>query len=398
MILRKHFKLFRKLLGSIVRSKLGVKSNLIQIAKSIYLLCSWLIEICGDLLFLAKKRNHPAIDNPLRILIVKNDQFGDVMFSTLLLPAIKRKLPEVRIDYLVRPQAEQILKNNHYVSEIYHCNNIQLEFLPGRGDRRSLWAKFAENRKTRRVLRGNGYDLVINARAFPPSSNLFWSRLGTRTVAFDISEQSFLVDDWAEYDLEAEDWRNYANLLAPLGIDPASICYSAEFYNLDAPNPMEEIRPYVVVSPVSFEKDRQWKSDNWRELISELLSHGMNVALTGIPSHREYLESIVPTIAQSEVAVHLLTDMRIPELGALMNSAALCIGIDSFPAHLALALKKRVVLFINPEVYYLKGYSRQRFASEARSMLPILPSAAFFDIRSATAAEVAACVFEALEK
>lgn len=390
MILNKHRKLFRKLLGSIVRPKSGAKNQLTRAAKCLYLFVSWIVEMCGDLIFLAKKRNGPAISDPRRILIVKDDQLGDVMFSTLLLPAIKQKYPEVKIDYLVRPQAAQILKNNPSVSEIYHWNNILLEFLPGRGDRRGFWAKIAENQITSRTLRQNYYDLVINARAFPPSANLFRKRWSKKLVTFDIAEQSFVADYWAEYDLEAEDWSNYANLLAPLGIEPSSVSYAVEFYNLDASNPMQEIRPYVVISPVSFEKDRQWTTDNWTALIAALLSQGMNVALTGMPLHKNYLQDIVPAGTGAEADVHLFTNMRLPELGALVNGAAIFIGIDSFPAHLALALRKRVALLINPEVYYLKGYSRQRFASEARSMLPIVPNAAFFDLETTTAEQVAA--------
>jgi ADP-heptose:LPS heptosyltransferase len=390
MLFDKHIKLFRKFLGAVVRPKFGMKSNLVRIAKSIYLLASWLIEICGDILFVGRLRNGPVLSAPRRILIVKTDQLGDVIFSTLLPRAIKHKYPDVRIDYLVRPNAAHVLEKNPHVNDIYHWNNLMLELLPVRGDLRKIRTKLAENRAVASILRSNAYDIVINARAYPPSSNRLLRGFGRTLIAFDIAEQSFLADCWADYDLNEEEPRNYAKLLAPLGIASSLVSSSSEFYNYDARNPGDGLEPYVVFAPVSFEIDRQWKTEYWKELIAILLAQRINVALSGLPSQRAYLESIVPAWSLETSFVRLLTDLSVQQLGALMKGAAFFVGIESFPAHLAIALGIPAAFLINPNVYYLKGHSRRTFAREARSILPIVPKAAFFDVRSASADEIVA--------
>jgi ADP-heptose:LPS heptosyltransferase len=377
MVFDKHVKLFRKFLGAVVRPKSGVKKNLIRAVKSLYLLASWLIEICGDMLFFGKRRNDAVLGTPRRILIAKTDQLGDVAFSTVLPRAIKTKYPNVRIDYLVRPNAAQVLERNPHVSNIYLWNNLILDLL-------------AENRAIADRLRRNEYDVVINARAYPPSSNLLLRGFGKTLITFDIAEQSFLADYWADYDLNEEEPQNFAKLLAPLGIDSALVPFSSEFYNYEARNPVEGNEPYAVLAPVSFETDRQWNIEYWRELIAMLLEQRITVALSALPSQRAYLERVVPDWSVESGSVRLLTDMSLPELGALMKGATFFVGIESFPAHLAVALRVPAAFLINPAVYYLKGYSRQTFAREARSILPIVPNGAFFDVRSASPDEIAA--------
>jgi heptosyltransferase-3 len=390
MICNKHLKFLRKFLGNIARPRFGWRNQLTKFAKFFYLLIEWPFELAGDIIFFWKRTGESGIKDPHRILIVKVDQLGDVLFSTFLLPIIKRRYPGVEIDYLVNPKAKQVLEGNPHVANIYFSENIFLRFLPGRGDSAAgLWRVMERNRETMRALRARRYDAVINARAFAPSSNISLYRVGAALISFDISEQSFLADYWANYDLDEEEWENYLNLLVPLGINIASADFREEFYGHGAPNPMAGVRTsiggYVVISPVSFEIDREWGRNNWRRLISLLVSRGMDVTLTGIPSQKKYLEELA---SAGGGRVRIFTEMSLAGFGALMKGAKLFIGIESFPAHLALASGKHAMILTNSVTYYLKGHSPKKFAIDARSMLPVLKGVEFFDVKSATAQDL----------
>ncbi len=392
MLLKKHLKLLRRFLGNIARPRSGLKKNSIKIAKFIYLLVEWPFELLGDVLFFWKRLGKGGIRDPRKILIVKVDQLGDVLFSTLLLPAIKLKYPGARIDYLVNPKATQILEGNPHVANVYPWENVFLRLLPGRGNKMSgILRLMGENRQTMRKLRAQNYDVVINARAFAPSSNIPLRSMGRDLIAFDISEQSFAANYWAEYDFDNEEWENYLNLLKPLGIDVGSAGFSEEFYNDGGPNPMNGGNRYVLVSPVSFDSDREWGGDNWSKLVSFIVSQGVGVAFTGMPAQKEHLESLAS--AGGDMA-RVFTGLRLSELGALMKGAEFFIGIDSFPAHLALAEGKRTVALVNPAAYYLKGYSPKRFAVDARNMLPVSGMVMFFDVRSAKVEDLKKAVKE----
>ena len=389
MLIEKHIKLLRKALGTLQRPRSGLKNQAVRLAKFFYLLLLWGLEIPGDILFF-KRRSVPAdVELPLKVLIVKTDQLGDVLFSTLLVPAIKARYPSAIIDYLVRPGSAPVLENNPNIASVYLWNNHALEFLPGRGNRENLWQKVGENQQIARILASNEYDFVINARAYPPSSNLWLRKFGRRLIAFDISEKSFLADYWAAYNLNEDESSNYARLLQPLGIDADSVGAPNEFFNCAAPNPMPPDCPYMVISPVSYETDRQWSAECWYQLLTCILERGVSVAICGLASQRESIDAITCKGCNNPDKVRVFTDLKFAEFGALMRGAHAFAGIDSFPAHLAIVLQRRSAVLVNPAAYFLKGLSKETFALEARSMLPTTPWAAFFDVRSARAEDVA---------
>jgi len=387
MVLEKHIKLLRKFLGNLTRSRFGWQKKFTKFVKFFYLLIEWPFELVGDVLFLRRRFGEKKIENPRRILIVKIDQFGDVLFSTFLLPIIKKKYPKTEIDYLINPKTKALLEGNPYITNVFFWEDMSLLLLGGR--EKSRTGGFSEIRKknheTLRMLRARHYDAVINTRAYPPSSNIPWCRIGSPLISFDISEQSFLADHWASYDLDEEEWKNYLNLLVPLGIDISSAHFSEEFYNHDAPNPMKDSGKYIVVSPVSFDASRELPKESWRRIASFMISRGMHIALTGMPPQKNYLEDIA-VVDKDKIKV--FTEMRLPEFGALMKNAEFFVGIDSFPAHLALASGKRAVVLINPGTWYLKGYSRKRFAVDARNMLPVVPEIDYFDIQTASLKDI----------
>jgi heptosyltransferase I len=386
MLFVKHWNLFRKLVGSLIRPRLGLANNMTKAAKFFYLIFSWALEIAGDLVPRRSRAAESRLSEPKRILIVKIDQLGDVLFSTLLLAPLKERFPAVRIDYLIRPNARAVLDQNPHVHSIYHWTNPLLEFLPGRGSWRSLGQKLRENRIVAGKLLDNDYDYVINARAYAPCSNRPLRKMGRALIAFDISERSYLADHWASYSLDDDEVGNYSNLLAPFGIESSRVHCAREFYNHEPNSPMGQGERYVVLSPVSFECDRQWPDKNWAKVIRLVTERGLSVALTGLPSQLETLHNIVPAGSRT---VRVFTDLALREFAALVRYGECFAGIDSFPAHLAIAVERRSAILVNPGVYYLKGFSSRRFACEARSMVPDAPYASIFDIRTVTPEEVA---------
>jgi heptosyltransferase-1 len=392
VILKKHLKLFRKFLGNLVRPRPGVKNKGVAVAKFFYLLVVWVVEAVGDVLSIWKRRRS-SLPVPRRILIVKTDLLGDVLFSTFLLPIIKRKYPQAEIDYLVNPKAKPVLEGNPHVAHTYFWENGLLEFLPGRGRVTGLRKAAKRNRETARLLKERRYDAILNARAYPPSSNLPLKRLGAALIAFDISDQSFLADYWADYDLEEEEWKNHLNLLVPLGIDVSQADFQEEFYNHGGANPMTGVGKYAVFSPVSFDRERRWIERRWRELICFVVSRGVAVALTGMPSQKKYLEELASGGGE---AARVCAEMQLAEFGALMKEAAFFVGIDSFPAHLALAFGKPAFLLVNSKVYYLKCRSPRKFAVDARSLVPLLRNVTFLDATTATSREVAGALARTL--
>lgn len=380
LIIKKHLKLLRKFLGNIVRPRFGWKKKATKFVKFFYLLILWPIEVLGDALFFWKRLNQNDIENPRRILVVKIDQFGDVLFSTFLLPLIKAKYPTVEIDYLINPKTKPLLEKNPHITNIYFWENILLLSVLGREKTKTggIFSIMRKNKETLRLLKARKYDAVINTRSYPPSSNIPWKKIGSPLIAFDISEQSFLADYWADYDLDEEEWKNYLNLLKPLGIDSATAECKEEFFNFGK-NPMAEKKPYVVISPISFDPERQWNKENWKKLIDSIAKRGFQIAVTGIKGQEEYIQHLLP---ESKEKISVFTSLSLPDFGALMAGAKLFIGIDSFPAHLALTCGIKAIVFVSPSAYFIKKLSMKKFAVDARIMIPLIPAVTLLDVKA----------------
>lgn len=375
-------KKYKRKILVIVSELLRKRSIFFKFIKNLFLLLEFPFEILGDVLFFGKRITKKGFIEPKKILIARIDQFGDVLFSTFLLPIIKKRFPSCQIDYLVNPKTKGVLKNNPYIQNVYEWDEVALRFIVGRkeSDTKSISTAVKANQEIVKKLRRENYDYIINGRAFIPSSNIWWKFIKPKClIAFDISEQSFFADYWAEYNLKDEEWENYMNLLLPLGIKKDEFFYEPIFNNFDDSvfdyeqfKTLKE-KKYIVCAPVSFDRDRQWGVENWREVISRCCEGGI-VVLTGTPLQREYLESLIKGLNSGNSVI--ATNLSLPELGSIYRNAKLFLGIESFPAHLALALKKPIICLMRNDAYYLKGFSSMKTAS-ARSMISLLEGRVF---------------------
>lgn len=59
---------------------------------------------------------------PLSILVLRNNDLGDVVTVTPLFQALRSAFPDSRIVAAVGSWAREILSNNPYVSEVVECN------------------------------------------------------------------------------------------------------------------------------------------------------------------------------------------------------------------------------------------------------------------------------------
>ena len=53
-----------------------------------------------------------------KILIIKLDAIGDVLRTTSILPAVKRKYPNSHITWCTRTNARELFANNYFVNEV----------------------------------------------------------------------------------------------------------------------------------------------------------------------------------------------------------------------------------------------------------------------------------------
>lgn len=349
---------------------------IIKVFKGFWFLLLWPVELVGDVIFFNKKKFEI---NPKKILIIKIDQLGDVLFSTLLVEEIKKLFPETEIDYLINKKAEQVLKYNPNLNKILFWENILLTLIPGRKGSFSF-KKIKENYKTFKKLKTNKYDLVINARAFWPSSNLLWRFLSKKLISFDFSQFSFLANYTASYSLRDDEWKNYIRLLSPLGWNSVinENQPSPKFYNFS--NFKSPEAPYICIAPVSFDPERTFTKKKWQDFLKELAYNlsGHKLVLLGLPNQRDWLNSIILDDISDKVKVY--SDLSISDLGVVIKNSKMFIGLESFSAHLANSMNKKSFCLVNSKLFYISNLSKHNLV-DGKSMLSISDTTKIFDLK-----------------
>ena len=370
MIFKKYYSLIIKILSYIKIDLFNLKYIVIKLFKFIYSVILLPIEILGDMIFSYKRFFSFNISDPKKILIIKIDQMGDVLFSTMLLPLIKEKYPQSDIDYVINKKAEQILINNPHINNIYYWQSFILNNVPGRG--KFSFISWKNNLSTWRILKKQKYDIIINARSFIPSSNLSWKFLNPKKlIAFNISQQSFLTDNIVSYNLYAEEWQNYLNLLKPLGINKIEGEPRSEFFNVSDCN--IESENLAIISPISFNSERSWSLEKWIKAVKILIKKNYLVILIGTREQKECLEKI------KDDTNSLIFIDSIPKLADLIKKADLFLGVESFPAHLALTFKIKLFSVVNTKLFYVSGKSKHKII-DGRSMLSQFSNVKIIDL------------------
>jgi len=370
MIFKKYYSLMIKILSYIKIDLFNLKYIVIKLFKFIFSIILLPIEILGDMIFSYKRFFSFNISDPKKILIIKIDQMGDVLFSTMLLPLIKEKYPQSDIDYVINKKAEQILINNPHINNIYYWQSFILNNVPGRG--KFSFISWKNNLSTWRMLKQQKYDIIINARSFIPSGNLSWKFLNPKKlIAFDIGQQSFLADNIVSYNLYTEEWQNYLNLLKPLGINKIEGEPRSEFYNISDCN--IESENLAIISPISFNSERSWSLEKWIKAVKILIKKNYLVILIGTREQKECLEKI------KDDTNSLIFIDSIPKLADLIKKADLFLGVESFPAHLALTFKIKLFSVVNTKLFYVSGKSKHKII-DGRSMLSQFSNVKIIDL------------------
>jgi ADP-heptose:LPS heptosyltransferase len=131
-----------------------------------------------------------------------------------------------------------------------------------------------------------------------------------------------------------------------------------------AANPgWREDRALVAVNPNAGDMalERRWPEKRMLDFLTGLCTaEDVNVVLTGGPSEREFVASLVDASGLGERLVNLAGEIGIDELVALFNRSDVVVTNDSGPLHIAAAAGASVVALFGPETPTLYGPLRSR--------------------------------------
>jgi heptosyltransferase-1 len=292
----------------------------------------------------------------VRILLVRLRPIGDVVFTTPLLGAIRRQYPQAHISYVVEPDSAPIVEGNPHINELI--------IVPRR---RGLSRVTDDITIARRLARGR-YDLAIDLHGGPRSAWFTWASRAPRRIGYTIPGRSWMYTDAvprARQLTARHSVLNQWDLLAPLGIPPLDPAHDP----VQMPDDVEATRrveaqlarigvsdqhTLIVIHVSASTRFKRWPEESFASLVVALVreDRARRVFLTSGPSDVEAARRISDTarerLGSLGSAVLDGRPLLLTELRALIARAALFIGGDSGPLHIAATTRVPIVELLGP--------------------------------------------------
>lgn len=291
----------------------------------------------------------------MRILLVRLRLIGDVVFTTPIIRALRRYRPGAHLAYLVEPAAAPILQRNPHLDELIVA------------PRRHGLHRLVDDLSLSRRLRAGRFDLAIDLHGGPRAAWLTWASGAPMRIGYAMPGRFWAYThrvprspDLAPRHSVANQW----DLLEPLGIAPGSPSQDSVEMPEDESVARRVARrldaagvaagtPLVVVHVSAGNPFRRWPEASFARLVSDLAARDprCRVILTSGPSDAEAARRVA-LAARSAIStpesVPDVQDWDLTELRALIARAAVYIGGDSGPLHVASTTSTPIVALLGP--------------------------------------------------
>jgi len=278
----------------------------------------------------------------LRILLVRLRLIGDVASTTPLVGALRRRFPTAHLAYLVEPLAAPVVEHHP------HLDRIHVAAAPRAPGRLRADLRLAA------ALRRERYDIVIDLHGGPRAAWLAWATGAPRRIGYAISGRRWMYTDVVPRPAaltRRHAVENQWDLLAPLDLPPpdrahdpvrpgeppdAETAVDALLSSAD----IHAAHTLVLIHTSAGNHFRQWPADRFAALAARLVDGDAmrRVVMVAAPAELDRTRRL------AEVATHetrpgagrvLSLVVPLALLPALMRRAAVYIGGDSGPLHLA---------------------------------------------------------------
>jgi ADP-heptose:LPS heptosyltransferase/GT2 family glycosyltransferase len=291
---------------------------------------------------------HPlfAKESVRRILVVKLDHIGDAITALQPVRRLKRAFPGAKITVLAGRGTLPVWKSEPSVD-----NTLEFNFFHVRSGLGTIKVKETEVVALKTLLHQKRFDLAIDLRKQPDTRHILQFS-GARILAgFDHHGRFPLLDVAIEWDEDVPLRAKRSHVTEDLNMLVDAVVARSEpaLPVLLLPrNPLKLAngltrrlfsRPLVCVHAAAGSEMRQWPLPHFSELIDLLLSEGnLNVALIGGSEESEVVAEVLKGVTRRKQVFNLANKVSLTDLPKLLARAALFVGNNSGPQHLAASL------------------------------------------------------------
>jgi predicted lipopolysaccharide heptosyltransferase III len=291
----------------------------------------------------------------VRVLLVRLRLIGDVIFTTPVIRALRRQYRDAHIAYLVEPSAAPVVRSNPHLNDVIVAA------------RRRGTGRVLDDFALARRLRRERFDVAIDLHGGPRAAWLTWASGAAMRIGYDMPLRSSIYTHRVQRSpdlLPRHSVLNQWDLLAPLGIgactpehDPVEMTEDAAAARrvrerLEAAG-IRDAHRLVVVHVSAGNEFRRWPEDAFCSTLVALAERDARcrIIVASGPSDAAAAARVTEAarlrMSRPECLPPLL-EWDLNELHALVARAAVYIGGDSGPLHVASTTTTPIVGLLGP--------------------------------------------------
>jgi lipopolysaccharide heptosyltransferase III len=322
-----------------------------------------IVELSPKLRVIETQANYGSEPQPLapprwdwsevrKVLLVRLRSIGDTVLATPSVFALKRFLPNVKVDILVEDWVAPLLNNHPHLDNV-----IVLE----RGG-------LMKRARVARELRAGNYDVVYNLHGGTTATFLTRATGARHRVGFKSYQYAQLHNHQAPSPLllwgqqKTHSVEQQLALLGWTGVPVTDRPRTQLGISSEANEKVKQLlaqaaltdRKIALIHPAAAFATKQWATEHFARVAEFLSGRGLAPVAIAAPNERPLLEKLC-----SEASVKITTlDPSLPEVTALAAHSELFVGNDSGIAHIAAAVgTPAVVIFGSSNIAHWRPWN-----------------------------------------
>jgi len=302
------------------------------------------------------------------ILIARLSSIGDIVLATPLVRAVRSRFPEARIDFVIKQEFAELMQTNPHLTTAYVFDKFS--------GFRGLWALAQQ-------LKRNHYDLFIDIhKNFRTYFFRFLIRPGqVATYSKYLFQRTLLVKMGINrYSEILQVPERYLKSLQPFGIvndEKALELFPTEKHrtkviDLFRQKQLTEGELAIGLGPIAAHPLKQWAGEKFIELGRQLVQkYDARILLFGGQKDINGVKKIAGQIPNSPIV--LCGHLSLLESAVALQRCALFVGNDTGTAHIAAAMRRKVVTLFGPTVEEFGYYPYRTESIVISKPLPCRP-------------------------
>ena len=265
-----------------------------------------------------------------KVLVIRLRSIGDTVLTTPSLDALRRFLPNARIDILLEDWVAPVLQDFDAVDNVLSFKKDDLK----------------SRLKMALQIRREKYDAVINFHGGTTSGFFVRSTSAKYRIGYDFYRYQrfythiFPIADCIKF-WQTDKLHSAEQMLGLLGLAGIPVEDKPKS-RLNVSSKLQvPSSKFALLHPVAAFDTKQWATENFARAAEFLSKKGFQIVAVATKKEREILEKLQKL---SKVPIQIFDDLSLPEITALAAKAEIFVGNDSGIAHIAAAVNTPTVV------------------------------------------------------